>query len=143
MSVLREATVLAWLDGYKQQRYVRHMARGDRTLCGQDLGGQIPDPPDFDPAEVVPCTRKSCRDAAEGFVAPPAAEDGVLGPDMAAASRASELADRVSAYQTARFSAAVAERLGQPDRAMRYRQDARDALTEWPTVLGALEGNGS
>jgi hypothetical protein len=59
---VREATVLSWTSGYKQQRYVRHAASGDRTLCGIQLGDRrIPDLPGFTATDAIACGRAACR----------------------------------------------------------------------------------
>jgi hypothetical protein len=53
----RAATILSWTKGYARQRYVRHRAIGNRTICNIALGGQIADPPDFDAATAEDCQR--------------------------------------------------------------------------------------
>lgn len=64
---LRESTTLGLIRGPKgatiaqRQRYTRHAARGQRTLCGVDLGMAILDPPGWNPGEAVPCRQKACR----------------------------------------------------------------------------------
>ena len=63
----RNATVLSWTRGYARQRYVRHRAVGNRTLCGIELGGQVADPPDFDAAAAESCQRCSSASQRAGL----------------------------------------------------------------------------
>ncbi|MEJ7824938.1 MAG: hypothetical protein WKF48_05890 [Solirubrobacteraceae bacterium] len=35
----RLATVVSWTRGYERQRFVTHVAVGDRTICGVELSG--------------------------------------------------------------------------------------------------------
>ncbi len=81
-TAVRESTILSWDTQVKRhvrhtasgestvharyvrrQRYVRHAASGNRTLCGIALGGSIPDPPGYRPAEPHCCQHRVCRDA--------------------------------------------------------------------------------
>lgn len=53
--VIRHCFLLGLPKAGRRAEYVRHVAVGRRTLCNVELGGSIPDPPDFDLAGARLC----------------------------------------------------------------------------------------
>ncbi len=56
--VVRESIILT-----QDSAFIRHAAIGDRTLCGVELGGSIPDPPSLAGEGATTCHTRACREA--------------------------------------------------------------------------------